>query len=396
MERHARDLDRLGLVERGRPEPRDHLSHDAEQLVSGRSQPALGVLPRVLAPALRAVRSARRSAPRRCPSSRRHSRAQAGFTLIEMMIAVVLVSIVIGFALQVGLTFVNAARAAREAQGAERGARTSIEYLSDVVRAASTGSPTADVRDATNCTVAPSVAVENHADQPDKLTVVYGSGGVITSLRSTFDGNSSSFDVQDATGLQPGDGVIITDGSMGRLVPVKTMSATTGPATITTTSVSSACSGVSMPGSGFASGSIVVRGRAARFYVANATDGTPMLWMDPDADGPAPAEPLAEGIEDMQIAVGIDLNGDGVITDGASDADEWFYNAPGDAAPPDPTVTKWTAIRISLVARTTTDKGTQPQSQRPALEDRPAGSMDIYRRRVLASVIEIRNLETNP
>ena len=95
------------------------------------------------------------------------ARAQAGFTLIEMMIAVVLLSIVIGSALQVGVTFVDAARVAREAQGAERGARTSIEYLSDVVRAASTGSPTADLRDATNCTVAPSIAVENHNDQPD-------------------------------------------------------------------------------------------------------------------------------------------------------------------------------------------------------------------------------------
>jgi prepilin-type N-terminal cleavage/methylation domain-containing protein len=323
-------------------------------------------------------------------------RAQGGFTMIEMMIAVVLVTIVIGFALQVGLTFVNAARSAREAQGAERGARASIEYLSDVVRAASTAAPAADLRDATNCTPVNAIGVENHADGPDKLTVVYGSGGVLTSLRTVFDGNSTSFDVLEASGLSVGDSVIISDGTMGRLVPVKSMSGATGQATIGTSSVSSSCSTLSMPQGGFGVGSLVVRGKVARFYVANANDGTPMLWMDPDADGPAQAEPLAEGVEDMQIAVGVDLNGDGVLTDNGSTTDEWFYNAPGDPAPPDPTVTPWSAIRISLVARTFTDKGTTTQSTRPALEDHPAGTADIYRRRVLASVIEIRNLEVNP
>lgn len=327
---------------------------------------------------------------------KRPARGQGGFTLIEMMIAVVLVTIVIGFALQVGLTFVTAAKSAREAQAAERGARTSIEYLSDVVRAASTAAPAADLRDATNCTAINAIAVEDHADGPDQLTVVYGTGGVITSLRTVFDGNSSSFDVLDSTGLSQGDGVIISDGTMGRLVPVKTLSAATGTATIGTTAPSSACGAITMPQGGFGVGSLVVRGRVARFYVANAADGTPMLWMDPDADGPAPAEPLAEGVEDMQIAVGVDLDHNGILTDGASTTDEWFYNAPGDAAPPDPAVTPWSAIRISLVARTYTDKGTTAQSARPALEDHPGGVADVYRRRVLASVIEIRNLEANP
>jgi prepilin-type N-terminal cleavage/methylation domain-containing protein len=324
---------------------------------------------------------------------RRRDAQQGGFTLIELMVAVVLMAVVVGFAMQVAVTVTSAFRDTRDAQGAERDVRSSIEYLSDVVRAASSGVQTADLRDAAYCTVAPSMAVEDHNDGPDKLTVLYASGGVLTSLRSVVTGTSASFDVADSTGLAAGDAVIITNGDMGRLLPVRSLSPATGAATITTIPATTACSTVTMPAGGFAVGSLVLRAKVSRFYVANANDGTPMLWMDPDGDGPATGQPVAEGIEDMQIAVGVDLNGDGVLTDTASTTDEWFYNATGDAAPPDPTVTRWSAIRISLVARTMKDRGTQTQSARPKLEDRAAGASDIYRRRTLSTVVQIRNLE---
>jgi len=321
---------------------------------------------------------------------------QRGFTLIELMVAMVLMAIVVGFAMQVAVSVTTAFRETRDAQGAERDVRSSVEYMSDVVRAASSGVQTADLRDVANCTVAPSIAVENHSNGPDKLTVLYASGGVLTSLRSVVTGTSTSFDVADATGLAAGDAVIISNGDIGRLLPVTSVSAATGPATIGTTAPTTACSTVPMPGGGFAVGSIVLRGKVSRFYVANANDGTPMLWMDPDGDGPAVGQPVAEGIEDMQIAVGVDLDGDGVLTDAASTTDEWFYNVAGDPAPPDPTVTRWNAIRISLVARTLRELGTQTQSTRPKLEDRAAGALDVYRRRTLSTVIQIRNLEANP
>jgi len=321
---------------------------------------------------------------------------QRGFTLIEIMVALTLMAVVIGFAMQIAISVTTAFRDTREAQGAERDVRSAIEFLSDIVRAGSSGVQTSDLRDASNCTVAPAMAVENHNDGPDKLTILYASGGVLTSLRSVFTGSSTSLDIMDSTGLSIGDSVIVTNGDVGRLVAVNSLSASSGPATIGTTSPNGACPTVSMPGAGFAIGSLILRGKVARFYVANASDGTPMLWMDPDGDGPAIGQPVAEGIEDLQIAVGVDLNGDGTITDSASTTDEWYYNAPGDPAPPDPTVTRWSAIRINLVARTLTDHGTVLQSSRPALEDHPGGPQDVYRRRVLSTVVEIRNLEPNP
>jgi len=323
-------------------------------------------------------------------------RRQGGFTLIEMMIAMVMFALVFAVTVQVTVTITNDLRATREAQAAERGTRSSIDYVADVIRAASAGAPAADLRDASFCTAAAPIAVENHTDAPDSVTVVYGMAGGITSLRSVFTAASTSLDVRDATGISPGDAVIVTDGTTARLVTVGAISAATGQATIDTPAPASACPAVTWPQDGFQIGSVVLRGRAARFFVADASDGTPMLWMDPDADGPAEAEPLAEGIEDMQIAIGVDLDGDGILRDDGSDTDEWFYNAPGDADPPDPTVKPWAAIRISMVARTMGDRGPVPVSARPALEDRAAGTMDIHRRRVLSSVVEIRNLEANP
>jgi prepilin-type N-terminal cleavage/methylation domain-containing protein len=330
---------------------------------------------------------------------KRARRGEAGFTLIEMMIAVTLFAVVIGVALQIAIVVTQGFETTREAQEAERGARGSLEYMSDVVRASSTGSPNGDAKDAVGCTGAAGIpvsalSVENHSDQPDKLTVIYALPGALTSLRSAFTSGSGNFDVLDSTGLTAGDSVIVSDGATARLVKAVTISAPSGLATIGTIAPASACPAVTFPN--YSVGALVVRARVARFYVANASDGTPMLWMDPDGDGPAPGEPLAEGVEDMQIAVGIDLNGDGVITDNGNTTDEWFYNAPGDPAPPDPSVTPWTALRITLVSRTIHDTGVATQSARPALEDRPAGTADIHRRRLMSSVIEIRNLEVNP
>ena len=65
-----------------------------------------------------------------------------------------------------------------------------------------------------------------------------------------------------------------------------------------------------------------------------------------------PAEPLAEGIEDMQIAYGFDDNGDGVITDTDSTTDEWLWNAPGDTVGTH-VIANLRAIRITLVAKST-------------------------------------------
>jgi hypothetical protein len=119
--------------------------------------------------------------------------------------------------------------------------------------------------------------------------------------------------------------------------------------------------------------------------------------MDPDSDNPsstAAAEPMAEGIEDMQIALGIDSGTNGVSEVGsAANDDEWQYNVTGDSV----LTGTLRAIRVTLVSRANqpVTGGVTPY-KRPAVENRTAGTADAYKRRVLRTMVEIRNTGVSP
>jgi len=148
-------------------------------------------------------------------------------------------------------------------------------------------------------------------------------------------------------------------------------------------------------------GNRAIHARHATFSVDSTSYPVPTLVMDPDgatagAGGALPAEPLAEGIEDMQIAVGIDSDGTTGLSEGPSTTDEWFYNTSGDATVA--TTATVRAIRITLVARTTSALFGNATTffNRPAAEDRAAGVTDNFRRRLLTTTIELRNVSGSP
>jgi hypothetical protein len=107
-------------------------------------------------------------------------------------------------------------------------------------------------------------------------------------------------------------------------------------------------------------------------------------------------EPLAEGTEDMQIAVGIESDGTPGLTEGspATTGDEWRFNIAGDTAPAATDTIR--ALRITLIARTGALLGNVNPYVRPAAEDHAAGSNDAYRRRVLRSLVEVRSNGSSP
>jgi hypothetical protein len=303
------------------------------------------------------------------------------------MVATVLLGLVVGMTLQLAFTMIEGYRTQRSAMAIERNARGSIDLIANTVRAASTGVVTGDLRDAGGCTDVIGIAVENHDDGPDKLTVIHGVTGALTSTRATVNGSTTTFAITDGSGLSAGDLVIVTNGDVGRVFPVTAITANT----ITTTQGS--CAGMPMPS--LAAGSLVIRARISTLYVEDAADGTPMLMLDPDGDGDVVAQPVAEGIEDLQVAIGVDADDDGALLDNGDTADEWYYNADGDPDPPSITGGKWRAIRITVVARDLVPGNAA--SQRPAAEDHAAGGVDDYRRRVLSTTTEIRNfIQGNP
>jgi Tfp pilus assembly protein PilW len=116
---------------------------------------------------------------------------------------------------------------------------------------------------------------------------------------------------------------------------------------------------------------------------------------------------IADNIRDLQVALGIDLNGDRVIADAGSATDEWLGNHANDMA--NPALWEGVApnrppnvyyIRVSTLAQT--DRR-DPEYAAPllvALENRSYGAgaeinnrvSRMFRRRAVQTVIDLRNL----
>lgn len=128
-------------------------------------------------------------------------------------------------------------------------------------------------------------------------------------------------------------------------------------------------------------------------YSIDATDPqNPMLMRSVNG---AAAQPIAFGIEDLQLVPACDVNGDGAIAlepppGAARTSDEWLNNVAGDTVPA--TCTTYPQVRVTLVARTTNPDTGAALGGRPALENRSAGTPDRFRRRVLGAVVGIPNM----
>lgn len=316
-------------------------------------------------------------------------RKQRGFTLVELMISLLLFSVAIAGALSVAGTMVQGYSEQRQAVAAETAVRVPMDFLTDVLRQASPGVASGQIWDTATCTSS-AITVTNSSSGSDKLDVIYASGGAFTSTRGAYTEATTTLEVTNASALAVGDQVVITNTGTGHLVKITAIAGNT-------LTLASPCSGTAA--FTYDVGSLVVRARHATFFV-DTLDGIPTLMMDPDSDlpgGTAGAEPLAEGVEDMQIAEGIDANADQVISELGTVAgdDEWVFNVSGEAAPAATAIPR--AMRLTLVARTAKPlTGNVTPYQRPAIEDRPAGAADAYKRRVLSARIELRNTSGSP
>src|SRR6185503_11266134 len=92
---------------------------------------------------------------------------------------------------------------------------------------------------------------------------------------------------------------------------------------------------------------LVIRVLRARFYIGTFDGISPVLLLDPDGPaGPAGAEPLADYVEDFQVAVAIDEDADGLV-----DVDEWGFSGVVGTIDPFTVGKNLLAMRLTLVAR---------------------------------------------
>jgi Tfp pilus assembly protein PilW len=117
---------------------------------------------------------------------------------------------------------------------------------------------------------------------------------------------------------------------------------------------------------------------------------------------------VADNLLDLQVALGVDTNGDGLITEGGTGippstlppttTDEWIYNVAGD--PPFPVAAPLREVRINTIAIT---GNPDPSYQGPRLtqvEDHTYTAAEFpntfhgrcYRHRLLTTVVGLRNL----
>lgn len=326
-------------------------------------------------------------------------RRRGGFTLVELMVSLVMFSFAIAGVLAVAVSMANGFREQRAGVGTEGAARAAMEFLSDAIRGASPGIESGEIwpMDDTDCNLVgvnqAFTATMGDATDSDSLTVTFAYGSVVTTALDPYNplGGAGTITVEDASQFATGDFVVVTDFSHAVLLKVTVSGDDLSYA-------APACTMTVPPSWTLASGSLVVRALRARFFV-QPLDGIPTLFMDPDprATVTADEEPLAEGIEDLQIVLGLDPGADGLGAENLAsvNGDEWFGNLPGETMPVvvPPATNTMRAVRLSLVSRAIAPVSGIAGYFRPALEDRDAATAtDNFKRRVLTSMIEVRNM----
>jgi prepilin-type N-terminal cleavage/methylation domain-containing protein len=332
------------------------------------------------------------------------TRGQRGMTVVELLIAMVILSVVVAAAFSVSYSIMNSYREHRRSIGVERSARGAMSVLVDAVRNSSPAVPSGQIVDLVGCeltTAWQGIRVDNDSAGPDAIDLVYSKGGVVTSLRAAFSDTSNVMVVENGDPFAPGDQILVTDFATGHLMTIDAITPALPDWNLTLRNGPPQAMCPTPPAAfTYPERAMVLRVQKARFFVSATA---PVLMMDPDGTPgalPLPEEAVAEGVEDLQIAIGVDLNGNGGIdpeVGAAGNDDEWFYNHPDDAAPPLIGTVPFRAIRLTVIARSTDDSSNIATSVRPGAEDRAAASTpDVSRRRILSTIVELRNLEGSP
>jgi prepilin-type N-terminal cleavage/methylation domain-containing protein len=315
---------------------------------------------------------------------------QRGFTLVELMIALALSSIVAA-----GVLFLTRAqlRAYDLNDGivrAQQNARVGLEYIETQLRRACAGVAHGSV--GVNVPgVTPSVqscvqwwdnaaasgsTFTSSGTRSDALTIIYATmnnnNTYATTTAAVAGGTSPTVTVNDTTGFTIGDYVLITDFNVGNGNLYKIVSITAGTNPLGFGTIGTPVNGASFtPGSGNA----VLKAQSLSFYYVAGSGVTPgQLYLDPDGVGNtnhANAQPLIDAVSDFQVSFGIDwqtvapANGtqnDGLITEAATPGlnnDEWIGNYAGEVLPALPWNPAVAAapmllqIRATIVVRTT-------------------------------------------
>jgi hypothetical protein len=324
--------------------------------------------------------------------------------------------VAIAAAFTLAFSLMNGFKDSREAVQVESTARTSLDIVATALRSASPGLGAGQVWDSCNSNLVDTIQVTNSGIGPDSITVLHGLGGAIATLTSdqtilpatTLTVDANDFVSYDASANPVASAAFEKNTWMPALIidPVNqrgTYLQVRAPLGSSTTMETQIAPGCLAPGPSplplFPAGSIIVRASFMTFSVLANADGLDrFLMIDPDGPGPEVPQIMADGIEDLQVAVGVENEiDDTFLTElGAGPGDdEWHYNyVGGETGPPLTSLIDgaWRAIRITLVGISYRDEQEGTPFARPKAEDRAAdGTGDGFRRRTYSTTVTLRN-----
>ena len=316
-----------------------------------------------------------------------------GFTLIELMVSMALFGLIAAGAMTLVLSGARMQSHSARVDVAQTSLRAAMDFITRDVVGASAGARSGQLTIASTALTVNAVVLTHNGDGPNgadglELYTVDGTTAAQLTTAVAAGANTLPITYEQTTGqflstLPYPAYVQVSDLSTGSIVALKSVTAT------------ALALNENLP-AGYAATAWVLPSRHVTYAInttmfgAASTGNASMLTMDVNGAG---AQPLAEGVEDMQVAYGFDNDGDGVVTEVGSSAndDEWLYNVAGE------TVGTWSianlrAIRITLVVKgTSVEGGQQNLPARPATEDHAGGSVDGFIRRVLRTEIAVRN-----
>ena len=216
---------------------------------------------------------------------------------------------------------------------------------------------------------------------PDRVDLIYADADVTTSISDPMPSPSAIFKVDSTTGFLPGDLIIITDGTSGTLMQITHVNSSASTLQHNPSSAVNPPGGHNtFPPGGYGKGSKIYKLKYVS-YDADSTDPDhPTMREDPDGPlGGGSYQPLADNIEDLQVVI--------IFADG-DEANTYDDDTDGDLTNDYDDIR---SVRISILART--DRPDPDfNGQRPAIEDHAGGAPDHYRRRLLTTLIKVRNL----
>ena len=303
--------------------------------------------------------------------SRAHRHPEAGFSLVEVMAALVILAIAM---IAVFATFISQQKSftvQNRVAEVQQNLRQAVEYMSRDIRMAGYGIPD-NVTIPSNVVAASvtslrSLYAKDNTTGPDQIYILYlfdmDANQPPTTL-TIAGGNISTGNVTvgSATGFLTGGGdlVLLTDGTTADLYETSAAGGTT---------LTFGAGYTSGHGKSYPAGSIVAKARFVRYFVDNNT-------LMVDRMGGGTPQPVADSIEDLQLTYGIDTNADGNV-------ESWT------ASPT--TYSQIRQVRLQLTARTRLPEAGWSETRPPLGNWTAVSTPDGYRRRTYDIVIDVRN-----